>query len=84
VAYSIIKAHPDLYSGVVFVCPMCKIADNMLPPQWIIDLFKKLAGPTGSTTLFGFLPISPARGDMKLLTFKLAHKRALFTRCPYG
>lgn len=82
VAYSIIKAHPDVYSGVNFVAPMCKIVENMMPPQWIIELGRKIAGPTGSATAMGYLPLAPTKGDLKMLTFKLAHKRALCSRVP--
>lgn len=81
-AYSIMRAHPDLYSGVVFMCPMCKISDGMLPPQWVIDLGRKISGPTGTASIIGFLPLSPARGNLKTLTYKLAHRRALYTRTP--
>jgi alpha-beta hydrolase superfamily lysophospholipase len=82
VAYSIIKAHPDMYAGVNFVAPMCKIAAEMLPPEWIIDIGRKIAGPTGTASTIGYLPIAPAKGDLKMYTFKLAHKRALTTRVP--
>lgn len=83
IAYSIIKAHPDFYRGVNFVSPMCKIAQDMLPPQWVIDLGRKIAGPTGTTTTaIGHLPIAPSKGDLKMFTFKLPHKRALNSRCP--
>jgi len=82
VAYTIIKAHPDVYAGVNFVAPMCKIAQGMMPPQWVIDLCRKLAGPTGKVTAIGYLPIAPSKGDLKMLTFKLAHKRALCSRAP--
>lgn len=82
VAYTIIKEHPDVYAGVNFVAPMCKIAQNMMPPAWVIELGRKIAGPTGTSTSIGYLPIAPSKGDLKMLTFKLAHKRALCTRVP--
>jgi hypothetical protein len=62
--------------------PMCKISDDMLPAQWIVDMARKVAGPTGEATKIGFLPISPARGDLKQYSFKLAYRRALYTRAP--
>ncbi len=82
VAFTIIKAHPDVYKGVNFVAPMCKIAAEMMPPQWVIELGRKIAGPMGSATAIGYLPIAPSKGDLKMLTFKLAHKRALCSRVP--
>lgn len=81
-AYTIMKEHPDVYTGVVFLCPMCKIADDMLPPQWVIDLGRKICGPTGTATLLGYQPLSPASGSLRMLTYRLAHKRAMYTRCP--
>lgn len=82
VAYTMIRDHPDVYAGVNFVAPMCKISEEMLPPQWVIDLCRKIAGPTGTATPIGFLPIAPAKGDLKMFTFKLPHMRALNSRVP--
>jgi hypothetical protein len=82
VAYCIYNNMPDVFSGVNFMCPMCKISDDMLPAQWVIDMARKVAGPTGEATKIGFLPISPAKGDMRQYTFKLARRRALYTRVP--
>jgi acylglycerol lipase len=82
VAYCIYNNMPDVFSGVNFMSPMCKISDDMLPAQWIVDMARKVAGPTGEATKIGFLPISPARGDLKQYSFKLAYRRALYTRAP--
>jgi len=86
VAYLMIKEHPDVYAGVDFLAPMCKIAQGMMPAKWVIDLGRKITGPTGTTTSLGFLPIAPSRGNLKMYTFKLAHKRAMHARVPsqYG
>lgn len=86
VAYLVVRQSPGFFSGVSFVSPMCKIADNLLPPQWVIDLFKLIAGPAGTATPIGLLPIAPARGDLRYFTYKSAYKRALFTlsRAAYG
>jgi acylglycerol lipase len=82
VAFSIIKSHPEDYRGVIFMAPMCKIGKDMTPPEWVISLARKIAGPTGTATALGFLPIAPAKGDLKMLTFKLPRKRALISRPP--
>lgn len=86
VAYSIYNRMPNLFRGVVFVCPMCKISDDMLPPQWVIDVLKWLIGPTGTTSFLGFLPIAPAKNDLGNVTHRLDEKRVLVSRCPtsYG
>ena len=82
VAFTIIKTHPDVYSGVNFVAPMCKIASAMKPPEWVITLGRLVAGPTGTATWLGSLPIGPVNGNLKMLTYKVAGKRALNSRVP--
>jgi alpha-beta hydrolase superfamily lysophospholipase len=82
VAYRAYMSKPDLYSGVIFMAPMCKIADDLMPPRWLIEVGKVLAGPTGTASIIGALPISPAKNNLKMLSYKLAEKRALFTRVP--
>jgi alpha-beta hydrolase superfamily lysophospholipase len=82
VAFCVYRKMPELFSGVNFICPMAKIADDMLPPQWVIDTVRKVAGPKGEASIFGFLPIAPSKGDLKEFSFKLASKRALLTRVP--
>jgi len=82
VAYSIYNRIPDLFRGVVFVCPMCKIGDDMLPPQWIIDLLQWLIGPTGTTSFLGFLPIAPAKNDVGNVSYRIEKKREVVSRCP--
>mmetsp|Transcript_11966 Transcript_11966/g.34460 ORF Transcript_11966/g.34460 Transcript_11966/m.34460 type:complete len:432 (+) Transcript_11966:127-1422(+) len=81
VAYFTYNRNPKLYQGVVFVCPMCKIGDDFLPPQWVIDLFRKLAGPKGTASTLGFLPIAPSAGiDIDLSIRPL--KQAMLTAFP--
>ena len=82
VAFCVYKQMPELYAGVNFICPMAKIADDMLPAQWVIDTVRKIAGPKGEASIFGFLPIAPAKGDLREFSFRLACKRALLTRIP--
>jgi len=82
VAYSVQRQVPELIKGVVFVCPMCKISDNMLPPQSIIDILRWAIGPSGdgNTSWLGYLPIAPARDQM--VTHKDPAKLLLASRVP--
>jgi len=81
VAYCTYKRNPKLFRGVVFVCPMCKIGDDLLPPQWVIDLSRKLAGPKGTASVLGYLPIAPSQGvDIGLSVRPL--KQAMLTAFP--
>lgn len=81
VAYCTYNRTPKLFSGVVFVCPMCKIGDDCLPSQWVIDLFRKLAGPKGTASTLGYLPIAPSQGiDIDLSVRPL--KQAMLTAFP--
>lgn len=83
VAYSVYNRMPDIIRGVVFVCPMCKIGDDMLPPQWIIDLLTKLIGPSGRTTSFlGYLPIAPAKADIGDVAHSVQAKADMYYRSP--
>ena len=82
VAYSVYEQIPELIHGVVFVCPMCKISDNMLPPQPVIDVLRWLIGPSGdgNASWLGYLPIAPARGRM--VTHKDKSKLMLASSVP--
>lgn len=71
-----------MVSGVVFLCPMCKLSDDMVPPQWIVNFATAVAGPTGTTGCLGYFPITPSKGDLKRLSYRLSEKRAIFTRVP--
>lgn len=83
VAYCTYNRIPDTFQGVVFVCPMCKISDNMLPPQYVIDILKYFLGPSGSApTLFGYLPIAPSKNDLGRLTHRLPAKGQMSSWCP--
>ena len=81
VAYCTYNRNPKLFAGVVFVCPMCKIGDDCLPSKWVIDLFRRLAGPKGTASTFGYLPIAPSQGiDIDLSIRPL--KQAMLTAFP--
>jgi alpha-beta hydrolase superfamily lysophospholipase len=87
VAYAVYNRTPSLYSGVVFVCPMCKISDDMLPPQFVIDALKWIVGPTGSeSSWIGHLPIAPSKSDLFETAHHVPEKAEQIYRCPtsYG
>ena len=70
--------HPEFFSGVVFIAPMCKLSDKMLPPDWVINLVQRLLGKSGDVNWLGELPVAPAKGDTASLSFKLKDKKHLF------
>lgn len=82
VAFSLYRRIPDLIRGVVFLCPMCKISDHLLPPPAVINVLRWWTGPPGdeNTSWFGYLPIAPASGRM--LTHKDEEKWRLASRVP--
>lgn len=81
VAYCTYNRNPRLFRGVIFVCPMCKIGEDFLPPQWVIDLFRRLAGPKGTASTLGYLPIAPSQGiDIDLSVRPI--KQAMLTAFP--
>lgn len=82
VAYDTYNRLSKLFRGVVFVCPMCKISDDMLPPQFVIDVLRWLIGPTGTTSMLGFLPIAPAKNNLGDLVHRVKEKGELSHRCP--
>jgi acylglycerol lipase len=82
VAYCVYNRAPQLFQGVVFVCPMCKISDDMLPPQYVIDFLTWLIGPTGTTSLLGYLPIAPSKQDLSDVTYRVQEKGLMNSRSP--
>jgi acylglycerol lipase len=81
-AFSTYQRNPSLFSGVVFVSPMCKISEDMLPPKWVIDLLYLILGPSGTCSLLGRLPIAPSKGDLREFSFRLKWKRNIVTKSP--
>jgi acylglycerol lipase len=81
-AFSTYQRNPSLFSGVVFVSPMCKISEDMLPPKWVIDLLYLILGPRGTCSLLGRLPIAPSKGDLREFSFRLKWKRNIVTKSP--
>lgn len=82
VAYSLYNRLPNLFRGVVFICPMCKISDDMLPPTWVIELLQWLIGPSGTTSFLGYLPIAPSKNELRDVTHRIPEKGQLVARCP--
>jgi acylglycerol lipase len=81
VAYCTYNRSPKLFRGVIFCCPMCKIGKDCLPSQWVIDLFRKLAGPKGTASTLGFLPIAPSQGIQMDWSIR-PHKQAMLSAFP--
>ena len=83
--FSIYERKPSLWKGVVFVAPMCKIKEEMLPPPWVVKLFMAIVGEAGVTT-FSKLPIAPSKKSLLNDVFRSEEKRRLAKDTPlyYG
>ena len=85
VSYCVYNRIPTIFKGVVFLCPMCKISDDMLPPQFVIDFMTWLIGPSGTArTLLGYLPIAPSKNDFHDLIDRIKEKSLRNARCPFA
>jgi len=82
VSYCVYNRIPEIFRGVVFVCPMCKISDDMLPPQFVVDFLKWLIGPSGTTSFLGFLPIAPSKADIGDVANRVREKGLMNSRNP--
>ena len=88
VAFLVQQKLQDFFRGVVFVAPMCKISNDMLPPQWVIDTLIWLIGSKGggddnnTTNLWGYLPIAPAQQSLGDVADKVQAKKDLYARNP--
>lgn len=82
VSYCVYKRVPDLFRGVIFVCPMCKISDDMLPPDYVVDFLKRIIGPSGTTNLLSYLPIAPSKNNLDDLVNRVKEKGVQNSRCP--
>lgn len=83
VSFLAYQKKPSLFSGVIFIAPMCKVSEALKPPQWIIDLLKIITGPVGSNGLIGFLPITPTKEKMDNLTHRDAVMKNLSKSVPF-
>lgn len=75
VAYCTYNRNPKLFRGVIFVAPMCRIGEDVLPPTWVVNLFRWLAGPKESNSFLGFFPLAPSQAvdiDMSVRPMKQA------------
>lgn len=85
VAYYVYNRMPSLFRGVVFVCPMCKISDDMLPHPLLIRFLKWLVGPSGgAATFWGHLPIAPSKNNLSNMTHRIEEKRIQSALPPLG
>jgi len=88
VAYCTYNRNPKMFRGVIFVAPMCKIGDDVLPPKWVIKLFRWLAGSKDTNSIMGFFPLAPSQAvdiDMSVRPPKQAMMTAYpvdFARMP--
>jgi len=83
ICYQNYNRNPSRWNGIVFVAPMCKVSDNMLPPDWVINLLLRLMGPAGTETILGYLPLTPSKGDISLLSHRLDEKRQMAITVPF-
>ena len=81
VAYDVFHRIPQLFRGVLFVCPMCKISDDMLPSPIIIDCFKRLIE---IFPWIGYLPIAPSKKSINQVTYKCPKKLQLASLSPFN
>jgi len=80
IAYDVYNTNPTFWSGIVFVAPMCKI--SILPPQWVIEFFRRIVGSSGTESFLSTLPLSPSTGDIGEIGCKLASKRDFLRLTP--
>ncbi|EED92153.1 phospholipase [Thalassiosira pseudonana CCMP1335] len=85
VCFSIYQKTPQLWRGVVFQAPMCKIKEDMLPPPFVVKLFLAIVGKSDSNA-FSELPIAPSKKSLLNDVFKSEEKRRLAKDSPlfYG
>jgi len=85
VCYYTYNRNPKLWNGVVFLSPMLKVSDELLPPVWVVNAFKKICGRPGSYSCIGWLPIAPtASVDKKSFHLPEKRLRVLNFPCFYG
>mmetsp|Transcript_25567 Transcript_25567/g.58985 ORF Transcript_25567/g.58985 Transcript_25567/m.58985 type:complete len:320 (-) Transcript_25567:418-1377(-) len=79
--FSLYMRDKPMWDGAILLAPMCKIADENKPPQWVIDLLFKFVGLPGTDNFIGKLPVAPsARISEK--SFKLEWKRQRAMQVP--
>ncbi|XP_011027095.1 PREDICTED: caffeoylshikimate esterase-like [Populus euphratica] len=76
VALLIHRKKPDFWDGAVLVAPMCKIADDMKPPQLVITILRKLC------SIIPTWKIIPTK-DIVDIAFKVPEVRQQVRENPY-
>lgn len=84
VCYTIYNQKPQIWKGVVFHSPLCKINKEMLPPPFVVKIFKAIVGE--GTNALSRLPIAPSKKSLIDDVFKSEEKRRLAKGTPlyYG
>ena len=83
--FTIYNKKPQLWKGVVFHSPLCKIKEEMLPSPLVVKIFMAIVGEKG-TNAFSTLPIAPSKKSLLDDVFKSEEKRILAKDTPlyYG
>lgn len=82
IAYDVYNRIPDIFTkGVIFVCPMCKISDDMLPSPIIVDCLKRLLEVC---PWLGYLPIAPCKNSLHNVCYKEHEKRIQSSLSPFN
>lgn len=82
VAFDLMSRYRSCYEGVIFVCPMVKVM--IVPPAWVVNLFYKIVGASGTVNSFSVMPFAPSKGNIPMLSFKVKEKMLLATSVPTG
>jgi acylglycerol lipase len=82
ICYTVYNKMPDVFKGVVFQSPMCRISEDMLPPKFVVDILHKLLDPRSITRGLGYLPIAPAEDKLQEYLGTNKESLAMVDRCP--
>lgn len=81
VAMATYMEKPSLWGGVVFICPMCRFSEKMMPSPILLWLLRFFCGPPGSkVNFFGLLPFTPTSGIK--YSFKVPYHKLLVDMAP--
>jgi len=86
VAYSVYRMIPEVFRGVIFQAPMCKISEELLPSKFVQKVLRRLIDPTSWTKSLGYLPLAPTDGTIAEKMGPNKECLALLNTCPtmYG
>lgn len=84
VAYDVYHRVPHLFQqpyggGVIFLCPMCKISDDMLPSPILIDCLKRLLE---LVPWIGYLPLAPTKTNLENVAYRISEKHDIASLSP--